>query len=198
MPETTGPGGATPTATITDGRGTDAAAATPASGQGKPANGSESGTGNQAGEPLGAPGLAALQAERDRADQAERARRDAETALRNATTEQDRAIAAARLEARNEVLGEANQRLVRAEIIATAAGRFADPNGIADLLNPALFLTPGGEIRTAAITEAIDKLAAAAAARFQPAPGNGDGGNRSGPVSAFSMNDTIRRLAGKG
>jgi hypothetical protein len=199
MPDATGPGGATPAATTTDGRGTGngAPATPPATSQDPPATGAANGTGTGAGEPLGAPGLAALQAERDRADQAERARREAETALRNATTEQDRALAAARLEARNEVLGEANQRLVRAEIIATAAGRFADPNGIADLLNPALFLTPGGEIRQAAITEAIDKLAAAAAATRPPA-GNGDGGARSGPVSAFSMNDTIRRLAGKG
>lgn len=198
MPDTTGPGGATPAATTTDGRGTDtAAAATPANGQGAP-DGSGNGTGSQAGEPLGAPGLAALQAERDRADTADRARREAETALRNATTEQDRALAAARLEARNEVLGEANQRLVRAEIIAGAAGRFTDPNAIADLLNPALFLTPGGEIRTAAIAEAIDKLAAAATATTRPGPGNGDGGTRSGPTTQFSMNDTIRRLAGKG
>jgi hypothetical protein len=198
MPNATGPGGATPSATTTDGRGTETQdPQTPGNGS-TPATGDGNGTGQAAGDqPLQAPGLAALQAERDRADQADRARREAETSLRNATTEHERAIAQARLEARQEILGEATRRLVRAEIIAGAAGRFADPNGIADLLNPALFLTPGGEIRQAAITEAIDKLAAAAAATRPPA-GNGDGGARSGPVSAFSMNDTIRRLAGKG
>jgi hypothetical protein len=198
MPEQTGPGGATPAATKSDsGRTTEPApTATPPSGA-PSATGDGSGTGTGAGEPLGQPGLEALRSERERADQAERARRDAETALRNATTEQDRAIAQARLEARQEVLGEANTRLVRAEIIAGAAGRFADPNGIADLLNPALFLGPNGEIRQDEIARAIDRLAAAAATT-RPAPGNGDGGARSGPVSSFDMNSTIRRLAGRG
>jgi hypothetical protein len=198
MPNATGPGGATPTATTTDGRGTEPQdPQTPGNGS-TPATGDGNGTGQAAGDqPLQAPGLAALQAERDRADQAERARREAETALRTAGTEHERAMAQARLEARNEILGEANRRLVRAEIIAGAAGRFADPNTIADLLNPEAFLTPSGEIRQQAITEAIEKLAAAAAST-RPAPGNGDGGTRTGPHSAFSMNDTIRRLAGKG
>lgn len=199
MPDSTGPAGATPTATTTDGRGTPSPEPqTPANGSTPATGDGNGGSGQPAGDqPLQAPGLAALQAERERADEAERARRDAERALREAGTEHERAIATARLETRQEILGEANRRLVRAEIIAGAAGRFADPNGIADLLNPELFLTPTGEIRQQAITEAIDKLAAAAAST-RPAPGNGDGGARSGPTSAFSMNDTIRRLAGKG
>lgn len=103
-------------------------------------------------------------------------------------TEAEKAVEAARKEGRSEALKAANDRLLKAEIRAVAAGKLADPADAVRLLDLSAFTVgDDGEIDGKAIAAAIDQLVkdkpylAAAPKGFQ---GSGDGGarpNGSGP-----------------
>ncbi|HEY7429252.1 MAG TPA: hypothetical protein VH641_00810 [Streptosporangiaceae bacterium] len=97
-------------------------------------------------------------------------------------TEQEKAVAAARGEGKAEAQAAANDRLLRAEIRAAAAGKLADPGDAVRLLDLSQFTVgEDGEIDGNAIEAAIGQLVkdkpylAADAKRFQ---GTGDGGPR--------------------
>lgn len=160
---------------------------------------------------LGAAGKAALDAERAARKVAERAVKDAQTALdaltastkteaEKAEAERARAVAEAKAEVRKEVLAEANARLLKSEIRAAAGGRLADPGDAAVLLGDLdRFVDSNGEPDPKAISSAIDKLVkdkpylAAAGTRAGPLPGGG-----AKPATGFTINDEIRQMAGRG
>lgn len=152
------------------------------------------------GEPLGAPGLAALQGERTARETAERQLATAQAALQQATNQRDRDIAQARVEARQEVLEESNRTLVRAEVIAAAVGKLRNPHLAPQLIDLDGLEVKGGKVDGKEIAKRIDKLLEdedyLAAAPRRPA-GSGDGGSRGTPVPE-SMDARIRRAAGRG
>jgi hypothetical protein len=84
-------------------------------------------------------------------------------------------------QATREAVTKANARIVRAEIKAAAAGKFADPADAFAFLDPAKFeVSEDGEVDADEISDAIEELltrkphlAATAKRRFQ---GTGDGG----------------------
>lgn len=93
-------------------------------------------------------------------------------------------------QATREAITKANARILRSEIKAAAAGKFADPSDAALYLDPAKFeVDENGDVDTEEISEAIEELltrkphlAATARPRFQ---GSGDGGaarKASGPA----------------
>lgn len=154
---------------------------------------------------LGDAGKKALAAERSARRQAEKAAKAAEVELEklrtDAMSEQEKAIAAARAEARAEALEAANARLVRAEVRAAAAGRLANPDLAPRLLNLDEFeVGDDGEVDTAAITKALDALVEAepylAVSAKRPA-GTADGGarNPSAATSTTDMNALLRAAA---
>lgn len=154
-------------------------------------------------EQLGDAGVKALEAFKARARTAEKAAKTAEAELeklRKATmSEQEKAVAEARAVGRAEAVAEANDRLLRAEIRATAAGKLADPADAAALLGDlSTFLTADGEPNAKAITSAIDELVKAKpylapqGARPWPLPGGG-----AKPSNGQSINDVIRQRAGR-
>ncbi len=148
-------------------------------------------------EGLGEAGLKALQAERSRAEAAEReaaaAKAEAETLRAKNMTESEKAIEAARKEGAQEASTTANRRIVRSEIRAAAAGKVSDPEDAAALLGDLDRFIVKGEVDSKAITEAISELVKvkpylAPAGRAKPLPGGG-----ATQHSGFSMNDEIRR-----
>lgn len=167
--------------------------------------GSDDGAGD--GKPdsnLGDAGKAALAAERGARKAAEKAARDAKTELdtlkKSSLTDAEQAVAQARAEVRQEVLAEANARLLKSEIRAAAAGKLADPGDAAVLLGDLdRFVDKNGEPDPKVIASAIDALIktkpylAAAGTRAGALPG---GGAR--PSNGFSINDEIRAQAGRG
>lgn len=153
---------------------------------------------------LGEAGKRALAEERNARKAAEKAAKDAQTALddlkKSSMTDHERALAEERAKIRKEVLGEANARLLRTEIRAAAAGKLADPGDAAALLGDIdRFVNNDGEPDTKAIASAIERLVrdkpylAAAGTRPGPLPGGG-----AKPRSGFSINDEIRQMAGRG
>lgn len=153
-------------------------------------------------EPLGEGGKRALQAERELRKAAEEtaktAQAEAERALKNGATEIEKAKAEARAEARAEVLAEANQRLLKAEVKAAAAGKLRRPEYATSLLDLSQFaVSDDGMVDAKAIESAIDKLVEddpdlAATPRPGPLPG---GGAR--PTTGTSVDDAIRRSTGR-
>lgn len=115
-----------------------------------------------------------LTKERKAARDAVRDAKTAKTALANATselekfreaqlTEQEKAIKTAREEALAEGLKVGNERLIRAEVIAAAAGKVADPGDAYAILTAnktlaGLEVDADGNVDTDAITAAIDDL----------------------------------------
>lgn len=86
---------------------------------------------------------------------------------------------------KNEALGKANERILKAEIRAAAAGKLADPSDALLYIKLADFeVGEDGEVDSAALTAAIENLVktkpylAAQGARFQ---GSADGGARNEP-----------------
>lgn len=118
------------------------------------------------GEPLGDAGKKALADERAARKAAEKAAKDAtaelETLRKASMTEQEKAIAEARAEARKEALALGAERLLRAEIRAAAGDRLADPSDAVAHLRDAggldRFLDSEGDIDTRAVSSAIDEL----------------------------------------
>lgn len=115
-----------------------------------------------------------LTKERKAARDALRDAKTAKSALANATselekfreaqlTEQEKAIKTAREEALAEGLKVGNQRLIRAEIIAAAAGKVADPDDAYAILTASgalegLEVDEAGKVDTQTIVTAIDDL----------------------------------------
>ena len=98
-------------------------------------------------------------------------------------TEAEKAIAAARAEGKSEAQKAANDRLLKADVRALAAGKLADPADAVRLLDLSQFTVgEDGETDEKAIAAAIDQLVkdkpylAAKPTGFQ---GTGDGGARS-------------------
>lgn len=138
-------------------------------------------------------------------DEERRARRDAERQAKKASaelealraqsmTDQEKAIAEARAQARAETLAEANSRLVRAEARSIAAGRLRNPDDVALLGDLDLFVVDG-DVDVKALGKAVDQLVAARpylAPDQKPGPLLGGGPQ---PPPAQSMDDWIRRQA---
>lgn len=151
------------------------------------------GESGQDGDGLGDAGLAALKKERDARKAAERERKalraelDELRAQQQAGAQQDEAERAAeqvRRDAEAAALAKANERILRSEIRAAAAGKLNDPADALAHIDLSQFETGAdGEYDSAEIAEAISDLIrrkpylAAKASGFQ---GTGDGGARSG------------------
>ncbi len=126
------------------------------------------------GDGLGDAGKAAIEkvraeaAEHRRAAAAEKAQREAVQAELEAIkgahqTDQEKAIEAARKEARAEVLSSVNARLIRSVVEATAAGaKFHDPGDAADLLAKRLTeitVSEAGDVDRNKVAELVKELA---------------------------------------
>lgn len=149
---------------------------------------------------LGPAGEKALSEERTARKAAEKAAKDAQAELdkvRKANmTDQEKAIAEARAEARKEALGVASERMLRSEIKAAAGTKLADPaDAVAHLRDAGdlnRFLTDDGEVDTKAVASAIDDLVKtkpylAAQAKPGALPGGG-----AKPSNGISPDDWIR------
>jgi hypothetical protein len=120
---------------------------------------------------------AALETERRRAAAAE----GQVTKLKNASlSDQERAVAEAKLAGRTEALQGAGAKLAAAEFRAAAAGRLADPAAALEVVDLAKFVNDQGEVDSAKITGLVDKLAGLAP---PPTPGSVPGGPRGGAPS---------------
>ncbi len=156
---------------------------------------------------LGPAGEKALADERKSRRDADRRAKTAEAELeklKNASaTEQEKAVAAAKAEGRTGALEIANQRLLRAEITASAAGKLADPSDAAALLDLNDFeVDDDGNVDKKAISTAIEELVKRKphlAARGGRPSGDGGGGPRGTPADdSFSMDRWLRSQANAG
>lgn len=143
-----------------------------------------------------------LDKERKASREAAKKAKAAETALAKATgelekfresqlTEQEKAVKTAREEGLAEGLTVGNKRLIRAEVIAAASGKVADPDDAFAILTAngtlsGLEVDKDGQVDTAAIGTAIDGLVKSKP-HLAPVrnPGFGGGGSRS-PAAAAS------------
>lgn len=159
------------------------------------------------GDPPGDDGLrdagkAALRAERQSRRDAESAARAAQAELAQAKADGlsliETAKAEARAEARAEVLSEADKRIIRAEVKAAATGRLRRPEYALRLLDLDRFtVADDGAVDENAISSAIDELVKTdpdLAVNGKPGPLPGGGAR---PSSGSSMDDLIRRKAGR-
>ena len=151
-----------------------------------------------AGE-LGDAGKAALDSERKARRDAERelvkAQRQLEEANRAKLGDTERAVAEAADKARNETRAEYDRRLVAAEARARAAGKLANPEIAARLLDLDKFMPDAGEdIDGDAIDAAIDELVKAEpylnATPPAPAGDQGTPPPKTGTVPAGARGDT--------
>jgi len=116
------------------------------------------------GTELGEGGKAALEAERktarDALARATAAERKLEELRVSGLDEQGKAVEAAKTAGRTEALAEVNDRLIKAEAKAAAAGKLANPQLAAVLLSDQFdkFVAADGSIDTAAIAAAVDAL----------------------------------------
>lgn len=181
-----------------------------------PAAGSETGEGaKQEGaetedKPLGPAGEKALYAEKERRKAAEKEAREAKAAREaleqriarleaGGEDEATKAAREAREQAEAEATAKANERILKAEIRAAAAGKLSDPGDALKFLNLSEFeVGSEGEVDAEALTDAIDNLlknkpylSAATAPRFQ---GGADGGARKDPQKPAQL--TRADLAG--
>lgn len=150
-------------------------------------------------ESLGDPGkkaIDAMKAERNTARQEARDLKAQMAALQAQIDAQgkppeEQALDAARREAREEVMKEANGKLIKAEIRAAAAGKLADPTDALRLLDLGSFEVAGdGTIDTEAISDAIDNLIEKKpylASQRQRSGGSADGGTRNADASGKQL-----------
>lgn len=109
---------------------------------------------------------------------------------------EEQAAAKARAEAEAEAKSKYDAKLVRANLLALATGKLANPSNAALFLDLKAFtVTDDGEVDSAALVAAIDELltkephlAAKDSARFQ---GAGDGGAGAPPKPKESFDDAI-------
>jgi hypothetical protein len=80
---------------------------------------------------------------------------------RNAMTDQEKAVAAARDEGRAQALSVAGKRLAAAEFRAAAAGKVPNIDAILEMIDPSKFIDDQGEPDLDAIAAMVTRLAAA-------------------------------------
>jgi membrane protein involved in colicin uptake len=136
---------------------------------------------------LGDAGKRALKAERDARAKAEREHKktlaELEKLRNEGLSDQERAVAEAKTAGRAEATAEATARIIKAEIKAAAAGRFADPTDALAFIGVDDFeVNSDGDVDPEKIKSAIDQLLEnkphLAATAGKPNPGNPDGGSR--------------------
>jgi len=132
-----------------------------------------------------------------RAKDNQKAAKDFEQQRKAAMTEAERAVLEAEERGRTAALTSFGQRLARTEFIAEAARRNPgfDATSILDDLNLARYIGEDGEPDSKAIAKAAQRLIPEA--NSAPQPPSFDGGSRTGPPSAQSMNDLLRQAAGR-
>jgi hypothetical protein len=153
---------------------------------------------------LGDAGRKAIAEERSARRAAEKAARDAQSELERIRSESmsstEKAIAEAKAQGRKEALSTANDRLVKAEVRAHAAGKLADPGDAAALLGDLSgFVGDDGEPDSRAIAKAIDDLLEAKpylAAGATPGTTRIPAGARGGNAGEGDMNQLLRQAAG--
>ena len=142
--------------------------------------------------PADAASVAALEAtlERERAKTREFEKQLAQLQAAQ-MTDQEKAVAAARVEGRKDAAKAAGVLLAGAEFRALAAGKLADPAKMIEDgdLNLARFVDEDGNVDKRALARLVERLAAAAA----PAAGNGPG-VPVGPRGAAGSDDFLRGL----
>jgi membrane protein involved in colicin uptake len=151
---------------------------------------------------LGDAGKRALADERNARKRAERDAKTTKAELdrirAEGQTETEKAIAKAKAEGANEALTKANERVLKAEVKAAAAGKLTDPADAARFLDLSEFTVgDDGDVDSKALGQAIDRLL-----KERPYLGNGggkrpvggaDGGARSnGAVNTPDMNAWLR------
>jgi hypothetical protein len=121
-----------------------------------------------------------------------------ESQRKAAMTEAERAVAEAEERGRTAALTSFGQRLARTEFIAEAAKRNPgfDATSILDDLNLARYIGEDGEPDSKAIAKAAQRLIPEANAGG-PQPPSFDGGTRQAAPGGVSMNDLLRRAAGR-
>jgi len=173
--------------------------------QQQPATGEQT----QSDDTLGPAGVKALEEfkRRARENEAKAKRADQLEAelekIRDANrSESEKAVERARREAtdaaRKEVLGQANRRILTAEIRAAAGGRLADPLDAVRMLDVDAFsVNDNGEVDSAAITKALDALLeakpylGAGTKRFE---GSADAGPRGAADESANVTAGLGRL----
>lgn len=112
-------------------------------------------------------------------------------------SEQERAIADARMEERTAALKVANQRIVAAEIKTAAVGKITNPELAVHLIPADKFeVADDGSIDAEAVAAAIDELIQKYPELGQrPVIGSVDGGVRPAPQSKMDMSELLRRAA---
>ncbi len=147
---------------------------------------------------LGEAGKRALDSERAARRDAEKRAKDVETELAalRATqmTDQEKAIEAARAEGRAEAVAASNVVILKAHVLAAAAGKLADPNDAIKLIALDQFTpTADGEFDTAALAASIDALLAAKPylginrPGATPPPGSANGGPQGGGPAQWTQ-----------
>lgn len=155
-------------------------------GTGAAADDTDEDQGDEDDKPLGPAGEKALRAEKERRRAEAKRRRELEAelaSLKNGGKKDDPDTI--RREAAEAAMAKANQRIIRAEVRAAAAGKLADPKDALKFLDLDAFeVDDNGEIDADEIADAITDLitnkpylAAQGGKRFQ---GTGDGGSRNG------------------
>lgn len=172
---------------------------------GAPESASGEGEGEDASGGLGDAGKRALAEERSARRKAEKAAKAAVEELERIQqanqSESEKALAQARAEARAEALGEANGRVLRAEVIAAAAGKLADPSDAVSLIDLSTFeVDDDGNVDAKSISSAIDELVKAKpylAADAGARPGTGGAGARQqAPKSIDPLEQMLRDKVG--
>lgn len=128
------------------------------------------------------------------------AQRELEELRKQSMSEQEKAVADARAEGRAEALKTANERLLKAEVRALAAGVLADPNDAIHLLDLSGYdPDDDGDFDRKAIKADLQKLVAAKP-YLSPSPGHGagEGGARGGQAtpSKDPLVTEIERMVG--
>lgn len=147
--------------------------------------------------PLGPEGEKALEAFKARAREAEKEAKAAKAELEKVRIEllsgQDKAVAEAKAEGRREALEAANQRLVRSEVRALAAGFLADPDDAVHFLDLSQY-EPGddGDFDRKAIQADLAQLVKSKP-YLSPSPGAGagEGGPRGQKPAALNQDDPL-------
>lgn len=118
-------------------------------------------------EALGDPGKKALDTMKQKLREAEKLARESRAELERARREaelrdkpaEEQALEAARAEARAEALAKANERILRSELKAAAAGKLADPTDAALFIDLTQFDVSGdGDVDSDALNDAIADL----------------------------------------
>jgi hypothetical protein len=152
-------------------------------------------TDTSATDNLGDAGKKALDAERTRANDAEKRAKAAEKELEKlrtaALSDNERAVAEAKAAGKTEAATDYSKRLAKAELKAAAAAKGVDLNSQLDYLDLTRFVTDG-EPDTKAIEQFVEQAAGSSTTR----PPSFDGGART-TAGGKSMNQIFREAAGR-